>query len=162
MNIKNIALSAIAICGLAISSQAQRGLDLRAGSRSQQCYEQAGHQQGRHSKGLSRRNDSRRGPRGDRSNRRYEQRRGDRYGHRRVHVHVSSKPRYRTTRVWVPGCSERVFEPARYELRWDSCGRRKVRVCVQPAGYRIVHKPGYWEYRRVRTHRHVERRFHFH
>ena len=56
--------------------------------------------------------------------------------------------RYETvqTRVFVPATSREVYEPALYEWRVDSCGRR-VRICVRPAGYRVVHVPAHYETR---------------
>ena len=48
--------------------------------------------------------------------------------------------------VWVPGYHRRVFVPARYAWRYDSC-RRRVRYCVARACYRNVWQPGHWEYR---------------
>jgi len=50
------------------------------------------------------------------------------------------------TRVYVPATSREVYEPALYEWRVDSCGRR-VRVLVRPAGYRVVCVPAHYEMR---------------
>jgi hypothetical protein len=52
--------------------------------------------------------------------------------------------------VWVPPSTERVWVPAVYETRYDSCGR-PVQVLVKPGGYETVCRPGYYEDRRVRV-----------
>jgi hypothetical protein len=49
-----------------------------------------------------------------------------------------------TEKVWVPGVEQRVFVPAVYEWRTDSCGRlRKVLVCA--AHYETRCTPGRYE-----------------
>ncbi|MEO0480350.1 MAG: hypothetical protein AAF196_12790 [Planctomycetota bacterium] len=53
-------------------------------------------------------------------------------------------------RVWVPGTRRVVHVPARYDWRYDSCGRR-VRVCVQPAGTRVIQNPGCYQYQTRRV-----------
>ncbi len=58
---------------------------------------------------------------------------------------------YVTQKVWVAGCSEQVWVPARYEYVRQSCGRL-VRVCVSQGYYSIVQRPGYYTYQRVPAH----------
>lgn len=89
------------------------------------------HDEGRHDKG--------------RHNGRYDKGHGKRRGHR-VHYHTV------TEKVWVPGVCRRVYVPARYGYRSDSCGRR-IRYCIAPAHYEFVQEPGHWVFqqRQVRV-----------
>lgn len=65
-------------------------------------------------------------------------------------VWVEGRWESRFERVWVEGCERRVWSPARFETRWDSCGRR-VQVMVSPGHWRIVRDPGRYEQREVRV-----------
>lgn len=47
---------------------------------------------------------------------------------------------------WVPGSHRQVWVPARYETRYDWCGRRYT-VLVSPGHYQTIQDPGHWEYR---------------
>ena len=77
-----------------------------------------------------------------------EHRRGRHHGRRPVEVCERTWVRghYDTVekRVWIPGCRERVWQPAEYRIRRDRCGHR-VRVLVRRAGYRVIETPGRWE-----------------
>ena len=69
---------------------------------------------------------------------------GKRRGHRGGHYHTV------TEKVWVPGVRRRVYVPARFGYRSDSCGRR-IRYCIAPAHYRYVRQPGHWEFQKRRV-----------
>lgn len=56
-------------------------------------------------------------------------------------------------RVWVPGCSRRVWVPPVYETRYDGCGRPYV-VEVACGHRETIHEPGYYELRRPHGHGH--------
>ena len=66
--------------------------------------------------------------------------------------YASRRPQYRwvTERVWIPGCYEDVYVPARYETVRDACGRLRT-VLVEPACYQKVWREGYWKYERRRV-----------
>ena len=62
--------------------------------------------------------------------------------------------RYATVeeRVWVPGCSERVWVEPVYDLALGHCGTR-VRVLLSAGHWKTVHHPGHYETRCVRVYR---------
>lgn len=72
---------------------------------------------------------------------------GSHYGHHHS-GHRSYSTHYTTTRVWVPGCSKRVWVPPRYEYRRRPCGTL-VRICVSAGYYNTVYTDGYYTYKRV-------------
>ncbi|MCA8944493.1 MAG: hypothetical protein KDB80_18170 [Planctomycetes bacterium] len=53
-------------------------------------------------------------------------------------------------RVWVEGYYDRVWRPAEFGFRYDSCGNR-IRFVVRAAGFDRVWVPGRWEYRTRRV-----------
>ena len=53
-------------------------------------------------------------------------------------------------RVWVPGCSERVWVEPVFELRIGPCGER-FRVLVAAGYWRTLHHAGHYELRPVRV-----------
>jgi hypothetical protein len=53
-------------------------------------------------------------------------------------------------RVWVPGYFRKVWRPAEFGFRYNSCNER-VRVVIRPAGYTRVHVPGHFETRLEKT-----------
>ncbi len=65
-------------------------------------------------------------------------------------VWVEGRWETRVERVWVEGCERRVWSPARFETRWDSCGRR-VQVLVSAGHWTVVRDPGRYEQREVRV-----------
>ena len=71
---------------------------------------------------------------------------------RSSHGHSGGHYEYVSRRVWVPGCSTRVWIPARYEYRRQSCGR-VVRVCVSHGRYDTRYSQGRYEYRQVKVYR---------
>jgi hypothetical protein len=54
------------------------------------------------------------------------------------------------SRVWVPGCTERVWIEPRFELRYDRCGNA-FRTLVAAGHHELVHRPGHYETRPVRV-----------
>lgn len=55
----------------------------------------------------------------------------------------------RCERVWIPGCARQVWQPERYEWRYDQCGR-PYRVCVEIGRWITTHEPGRYESRETR------------
>ena len=70
----------------------------------------------------------------------------------RGHNNSYSSTVYITKKVWVPGCSERVWIAPRYEYVRQHCGR-VVRVCVSQGYYKVIQKPGYYTYQQVPVYR---------
>ncbi len=62
-----------------------------------------------------------------------------------LHRGSSGYWRHVRERVWVPGSCRWVTYPARYEWRYDSCGRR-YRVLCEPERRVLVEDPGYWDW----------------
>jgi hypothetical protein len=57
---------------------------------------------------------------------------------------------HETQRTWVPGYSERIWHPARFETRFDLCGRA-FQVQVSSGHWTSVHHPGHWREHTVRV-----------
>ena len=68
------------------------------------------------------------------------------------HGHSSGHYEYVSRRVWVPGCSTRIWIPARYEYQRQSCGR-VIRVCVSHGHYDTRYSQGRYEYKQVKVYR---------
>jgi hypothetical protein len=64
--------------------------------------------------------------------------------------HSSRHYTYVTKKIWVPGCSQRVWVPSRYEYRRQHCGTI-VRVCVSHGHYDTRYSQGHYDYRQVRV-----------
>ena len=79
------------------------------------------------------------------------------YSHRSHRSH-SSHSRYSsgghysyvTRKVWVPGCSTRVWIAPRYEYRRQPCGAL-IRVCVSNGYYDTRQSRGHYDYRQVKV-----------
>ena len=56
----------------------------------------------------------------------------------------------RIDRVWVPGHTERVWVPARYQVSYNACGQR-IETLICPGHWDYVTHPGRYENRQVRV-----------
>lgn len=56
----------------------------------------------------------------------------------------------RVDRVWVPGYTDKVWVPARYQVSYNACGQR-IKTLVSPAHWQYVNRPGYYENRQVQV-----------
>ena len=75
------------------------------------------------------------------------------HGHRAGHRHHRFVPgRYETIleKIWIPGCSEKVWVAPAYGWRRDAWGRLR-RVCVSGGHYEVMRRPGHYETREVRV-----------
>ena len=88
--------------------------------------------------------------RNDRYNDRYRSHHRSSHHNTNYNYYGGSSYHYVTKKVWVPGCSKRVWVPPRYRYERRRCGT-VVRVCVSQGYYDYVRTPGYYTYQRVRV-----------
>ena len=158
---KKIILTTLISFGLAIAANAQKkGHDKKGHD------DRRGHNDNRHEKYEKHKGYNNHSSHGHKSHSSHGHKGHSSYGHRshsshghssyghssygyRSHGHSSSYG-YTTQRVWVPGCSKRVWVPAQYKYVRRHCGT-VVRVCVSHGYYNTVQTAGYYTYKQVRT-----------
>ena len=145
---KKIFLIAAISIGLIFSATAQKKNhsnhnNQTSNKSSHSSHKSPSYNRGSYSKGTYSRGSSRRGSYNSGHNH-------SSYGH--SGGHSGGHYEYVSRRVWSPGCSTRVWIPARYVYQRQSCGR-VIRVCVSNGHYDTRYSQGRYEYKQVKVYR---------